>query len=327
MASPRPGCASPLRTAAAGPAWGWPCSAGQRGLRTCPVPGRSPAPLLGGACVRVAVAGRMQTHGVTAGTALGSRRDGAARVPSAITNSSCSGHVFAFACLIFSTPFATLLPAPSLHLSLLFPILPPFFSFVSFHSVPPACREQPPEGTELWDPQASGQPAEEPLGAHLAAGRLGGSVQVHATTRRGQGRAWEGAEPTCATRPARTAGRKPTMPGDQPCSPAPGRHRGRACPGSCLGCHTWTQGPCCPIPVVRDAGGSQTRLALLPGGCRAPQVLPVRLGGQLEMDDVLALCHVVARGGHQALPPAPLVPAVPDNAALSHVGTSLCLLV
>nr|XP_009933881.1 PREDICTED: casein kinase I isoform gamma-3-like [Opisthocomus hoazin] len=65
------------------------------------------------------------------------------------------------------------LPAPALHLSLLFPVLPLFFSFVSFHSVPPACREQPPEGTEVWDPQAGGQPAEEPVGAHLAAGSTG----------------------------------------------------------------------------------------------------------------------------------------------------------
>ncbi|KFO53546.1 Casein kinase I isoform gamma-2, partial [Corvus brachyrhynchos] len=43
-------------------------------------------------------------------------------------------------------------------------------------------HQQPPEGTELWDPQAGGQPAEEPLGAHLAAGRLGGSVQVMSST-------------------------------------------------------------------------------------------------------------------------------------------------
>ncbi|EOA99540.1 Casein kinase I isoform gamma-2, partial [Anas platyrhynchos] len=50
----------------------------------------------------------------------------------------------------------------------------------------PHTKHQPPEGTELWDPQAGGQPAEEPLGAHLgahlAAGRLGGSVQVMSST-------------------------------------------------------------------------------------------------------------------------------------------------
>lgn len=63
----------------------------------------------------------------------GSRWDGAARVPSAIANSSCSGHVFAFACLIFWTPFATF-PALSLHFSLLFPVLPLFFCFFSFCS-------------------------------------------------------------------------------------------------------------------------------------------------------------------------------------------------
>lgn len=31
----------------------------------------------------------------------------------------------------------------------------------------------------MWDPQAGRQPAEEPLGTHLATSRLGGSVQVH----------------------------------------------------------------------------------------------------------------------------------------------------
>ncbi|XP_069734237.1 casein kinase I isoform X1 [Phaenicophaeus curvirostris] len=46
----------------------------------------------------------------------------------------------------------------------------------------PHTKHQPPEGTEVWDPQAGGQPAEEPLGAHLAAGRLGGSVQVMSST-------------------------------------------------------------------------------------------------------------------------------------------------
>eukprot|EP00076_Gallus_gallus_P030715 XP_015155356.2 casein kinase I isoform X1 [Gallus gallus] len=51
----------------------------------------------------------------------------------------------------------------------------------------PHTKHQPPEGTEQWDAHAGGQPAEEPGGARLAAGRLGGSVQVHTTTRRGQG--------------------------------------------------------------------------------------------------------------------------------------------
>ncbi|XP_065277994.1 casein kinase I isoform X2 [Emys orbicularis] len=43
-------------------------------------------------------------------------------------------------------------------------------------------QEQSPEGNELGDPQASQQPAEEPLGTHLATSRLGGSVQVMSST-------------------------------------------------------------------------------------------------------------------------------------------------
>lgn len=95
---------------------------------------------------------------------------------------------FAFACLTFSTPSRHSSRPPPLpptpHHPHSFPL---FCSFVSFHPLPPACREQPPEGTEQWDAHAGGQPAEEPGGARLAAGRLGGSVQVHTTTRRGQG--------------------------------------------------------------------------------------------------------------------------------------------
>uniref|UniRef100_A0A674HSQ7 non-specific serine/threonine protein kinase n=1 Tax=Taeniopygia guttata TaxID=59729 RepID=A0A674HSQ7_TAEGU len=86
-----------------GPAWGWPWWQGDTDPR-CHCRDRS-----------------------------GRRRDGAARVPSAISNSSCSGHVFAFACLIFSTPFATL-PTSPLHFSLLLPILPLFFCFFPFCS-------------------------------------------------------------------------------------------------------------------------------------------------------------------------------------------------
>ncbi|KAG8126872.1 hypothetical protein E2320_021951, partial [Naja naja] len=43
-------------------------------------------------------------------------------------------------------------------------------------------QQQSPEGTELWDPQAGQQPAEDTLGAPLAASRLGGSVQVMSST-------------------------------------------------------------------------------------------------------------------------------------------------
>lgn len=125
-ASPGPGCrsgsAAPARSQTrppallgAGPApWGGPAGGWPWGLCVCRWQGDTDPP-----CHR-----RDRS---------GSRRDGAARVPSAITNSSCSGHVFAFACLIFSTPFATF-PAPSLHFSLLFPILPLFFCFFSFCS-------------------------------------------------------------------------------------------------------------------------------------------------------------------------------------------------
>lgn len=88
----------------------------------------------------------------------------------------CMSYFLDSLCHSCPCPFPPPLPSP-----------PHSSSFVSFRSVPPACREQPPEGTEVWDPQAGGQPAEEPVGAHLAAGRLGGSVQVHATTRRGRG--------------------------------------------------------------------------------------------------------------------------------------------
>lgn len=196
-------------------AWRWPCSAGCSPSLAWRGPTQSPAPLLGGACVCVDVAGGLQTPSVTAGTVLGA--------PS--PNSSCSDHVFAFACLTFldslchSSPALSPPPLPS---------LPPFFlffSFVSFHSVPPAWRKQPPEGTELWDPQAGGQPAEEPLGAHLAAGRLGGSVQVHAT--RAEGRGGRGGEqsPTCASC-------LPALPGERPHVPKawPRLQHGLPCP-------------------------------------------------------------------------------------------------
>ncbi|XP_025064091.1 casein kinase I isoform X4 [Alligator sinensis] len=43
-------------------------------------------------------------------------------------------------------------------------------------------HQQSPEGDEVWDPQAGQQPAEEPLGTHLATSRLGGSVQVMSST-------------------------------------------------------------------------------------------------------------------------------------------------
>ncbi|XP_077778105.1 casein kinase I isoform X1 [Podarcis muralis] len=43
-------------------------------------------------------------------------------------------------------------------------------------------QQQSPEGTEVWDPQVGQQPAEEALGTHLAASRLGGSVQVMSST-------------------------------------------------------------------------------------------------------------------------------------------------
>ncbi|EMP27571.1 Casein kinase I isoform gamma-2, partial [Chelonia mydas] len=46
----------------------------------------------------------------------------------------------------------------------------------------PHTKHQSPEGNELCDPQASQQPAEEPLGTHLATSRLGGSVQVMSST-------------------------------------------------------------------------------------------------------------------------------------------------
>ncbi|XP_042748463.1 casein kinase I-like, partial [Lagopus leucura] len=46
----------------------------------------------------------------------------------------------------------------------------------------PHTKHQPPDGTEQWDAHAGGQPAEEPGGARLAAGRLGGSVQVMSST-------------------------------------------------------------------------------------------------------------------------------------------------
>lgn len=158
-------------------------------------------------------------------------------------------------------PLPLFLPLPSTS-----PFFSPFslFSFVSFHSVPPACREQPPEGTELWDPQAGGQPAEEPLGAHLAAGRLGGSVQVHETTRQGQGRAREGAEPPWASWP-------PAEPGSAPL-PRPGATQPGVLP---------RLQHVLPVP---DAPGSQMRLVLLPRGCWAPMVLPGGVRGQLGMD-------------------------------------------
>ncbi|KAL7992924.1 hypothetical protein Chor_017180 [Crotalus horridus] len=43
-------------------------------------------------------------------------------------------------------------------------------------------KQQSPEGTDFWDPQAGQQPAEDTLGAPLAASRLGGSIQVMSST-------------------------------------------------------------------------------------------------------------------------------------------------
>lgn len=203
---------------------------------------------------------------------------------------------------LFSPPF----PSTS---SLLSPILLPlFFSFVSFHSVPPACREQPPEGTELWDPQAGGQPAEEPLGAHLAAGRLGGSVQVHATTRRGHGRAWGTAEPTRA-RPKRAC---------RPCqAAAPLLRPGPRTPGSWPGCDTLAQGwprvmPGAPLP----ARGRGWRC--FPG-------LPLGLAGQLEMGTAPALLRVCP--GHGLTPSGdfPLPPSLEWSGGFEPGFSSLSL--
>lgn len=203
---------------------------------------------------------------------------------------------------LFSPPF----PSTS---SLLSPILLPlFFSFVSFHSVPPACREQPPEGTELWDPQAGGQPAEEPLGAHLAAGRLGGSVQVHATTRRGHGRAWGTAEPTRA-RPKRAC---------RPCqAAAPLLRPGPRTPGSWPGCDTPAQGwprvmPGAPLP----ARGRGWRC--FPG-------LPLGLAGQLEMGTAPALLRVCP--GHGLTPSGdfPLPPSLEWSGGFEPGFSSLSL--
>lgn len=110
---------------------------------------------------------------------------------------SCSGPGFCFfACLIFSTPSRrSSSPPPSPRCPPPLPSpphsFPLFCSFVSFHPLPPACREQPPDGTEQWDAHAGGQPAEEPGGARLAAGRLGGSVQVHNHVLRAGGRGAE----------------------------------------------------------------------------------------------------------------------------------------
>lgn len=131
----------------------------------------------------------------------------------------------------------------------------------------------------MWDPQAGGQPAEEPLGAHLAAGRLGGSVQVHATTRRGHGRAWGKAEPTRA-RPQGA------------CWPCQAAAPGLRTPGSWPGCDTPAQG--CP----RVMPG-----ALLPArsrGWRCFPGLPLGLGGQLETGTAPALLRVCA--GHGRTP-------------------------
>lgn len=279
-ASPWPGCISPrserhccpslLQNAATSPAWSWPCSVGWCAIscpeRTCP----EPSSIAGGGGRCVYVAGRMQIHSVTVGTTLGSRQDGAARVPSAITNSSCSGHVFAFACLIFSTPFATLLPAPSLHLSLLFPILPLFFCFFSFCSSclsRAAARGDGVVGSSGRWAACRGAFGSSP-GSRQARGVRPGTCN-HAP-RAGAGTGGSRANLRHATCPHSRAQANMCLlavPGDQPCSPALGRHWDHTCPGSCLGCNT-----CCPVPVVRDAHGSQTRLALLPG------VLPGSLG-------------------------------------------------
>lgn len=101
------------------PCWSWPCSTGW--------------PCVGLAMGDVCEGDRgTQSPAVITGTALGAA---GTVLHGALRNHhlSCSAHVFAFACLIFSTPFATF-PAPSLHFSLLFPILPLFFCFFSFCS-------------------------------------------------------------------------------------------------------------------------------------------------------------------------------------------------
>lgn len=220
-----------------------------------PGAGEEPSSIAAGGVCCVYAAGRMQPHGVTAGTALGSRRDGAARVPSAITNSSCSGHVFAFACLIFSTPFATLLPAPSLHLSLLFPILPVFFCFFSFCSSclsRAAARGDGVMGSSGQWAACRGAFGSSP-GSRQARGVRPGTCN-HAP-RAGAGAGGSRANLRHATCPHSRAQADvclPAVPGDQPRSPAPGWHRGRRCHGAVLPCPrgAWVltarrQGWCC----------------------------------------------------------------------------------
>lgn len=182
------------------------------------------------------VAGGLQTPSVTAGTVLG--------VPSTVTNSSCSDHVFAFACLIFLDSLCHSSPA-------LFPpplsSLPPFFlfSFLLFLFVLfllPGASSRPrgrscgilrPVGSlprslwELtWQPAGSGGPSRY--------------MQPRAEGRGGRGREQS---PTCASC-------LPALPGEQ--------QWGHPCPGPGLGCSM-----CCPVP---EAGAASLGSRVLPVG-------------------------------------------------------------
>lgn len=159
----------------------------------------------------------------------------------------------------FSHPFPPLLPS--------LPHSPSFLLFLFILFLLPVASSRPrgrscgilrPVGSlprslwELtWQPAGSGGPCR----------------YMNETTRLGQGRAREGAEPPWASW-------LPAEPGSAPL-PRPGAAHPRVLP---------RLQHMLPVPVVRrDAHGSQTRLVLLPGGCWAPLVLPGGIRGWLGM--------------------------------------------
>lgn len=196
MVSARPGCMSQCRERSATPA-------AKRSSRGCRAGW--------GVCVDVQGGTDPQRH---RGGCTGSRQGGAARVPSAITDSSCSGHVFAFACLIFSTPFATLVPAPSLHLSLLLPILPLLFLFVLF--LLPVASSRP-RGRRCGILRPVGSPPRSPWELTWRPAGSGGPCRY--TQPRAEGGGPGGAEPAPRRRLTDAcAGRAGASPAALPCS-------------------------------------------------------------------------------------------------------------
>lgn len=207
--------------------------------------GKSPVPLLERVCV--SVAGRMQTHGVTAGMALGELPGWCCA--SALCNHKlellrscfcfCMSYFLNSLCHSSPCPFPPPLPSFPHSSSILFFC---FFSFCSSCLSRAAARGDGVVGSSGQWAACRGAFGSSP-GSRQARGVRPGTCN-HAPRAGAGGSRANLRHATCLYSQAQANVCLPAMPGDEPRSPATGQHRGRACPRSCRGCSTWTVLPC-----------------------------------------------------------------------------------